>query len=98
MTHSVLLAFSVDDWVKQKNVYSLPFNSPSEEVIKVFEKLECLQRTIFVDILGTVLSNESWRQACLRINMTGIGVRRASDQIKPAYICSYCSLLHWWNV
>ena len=32
------------------------------------------------------MSNESWHQACLPINETGFGIRRASDQIKAAYI------------
>ena len=34
------------------------------------------------------MSNGSWHQACLPINKTGIGVRRAFDQIKAAYISS----------
>ena len=32
------------------------------------------------------MSNESWHQACLPINKTGIGIRRASDQIKAVCI------------
>ena len=71
-----------------KMVYSLRCNTPSEEAVKIFEEFDSLQRSTFENILGTVLSNESWRQACLAINKTGIGIRRASDQIKAAYIGS----------
>ena len=69
-------------------VYSLRCNTPSEEAVDIFEELDSLQRTTFENILGTVLSYESWHQACLPINKTGIGIRRASDQIKAAYIGS----------
>ena len=71
-----------------KMVYSLRCNTPSEEAINIFDEFDSFQRTTFENILGTVLSNESWHQACLPINKTGIGIRRASDQIKAAYICS----------
>ena len=45
--------------------------------------------------MGTVLSNESWHQACLPINKTGIGIRRGSDQIKAVDIgsISQCATL-----
>ena len=59
-----------------------------EKAVTIFEEFDLLQRTTFENILGTVLSNESWYQACLPINKTGIGIGRASDQIKAAYIDS----------
>ena len=69
-------------------VYSLRCNTPSEEAVNIFEEFDSLQRTTLENILGTVLSNEAWHQACSPINKTGIGIRRASDQIKAAYIGS----------
>ena len=69
-------------------MYSLRCDTPSEEAIEIFEEFDSLQRTTSENILGTVLSNESWHRAYLPINKTGIGIRRASDQIKAAYIGS----------
>ena len=69
-------------------VYSLRCNTPSEEALNIFEEFDSLQRTTCANKLGTVFSNESWHQACLPFNKTGIGIRRASDQIKTAYIGS----------
>ena len=71
-----------------KMVYSPRCNTPLEAAINIFEEFDSLQRTTFENILGTVLSNESWHQACLSIKKTGIGIWRASDQIKAAYIGS----------
>ena len=84
----MLLASYVVASVHQKTLYSLRCNTPSEEAVKTFEQFESLQRTTFQNILVTVGSNGSWHQACLPINKTGIGVRRAFDQIKAAYISS----------
>ena len=67
--------------------YSLRCNTP-EEAVKIFEEFDSLQRTTFENILGTVLSNGSWHQACLPITKTVIGIRRASHQTKAAYIGS----------
>ena len=53
-----------------KMVYSLRCNTPSEEAVNIFEEFDSLQRTTFENILGSVLCNESWHQACLPINKT----------------------------
>ena len=74
--------------VATKFVYSLRCNTPSEEAVNIFEEFDSLQRTTTENILGTVLSNDSSHQACLPISKTGIGSRRASHQIKAAYIGS----------
>ena len=71
-----------------KMVYSQRCNTPSEEAVKFFEEHDSLQRTNFENLLGTILSNESWHQSCLPINKTRIRVRRAAYQIKAAYIGS----------
>ena len=68
--------------------YSLRCNTPSEEAINIFDESDSLQRKNIENILGTVWTNEPWHQACLPINKTGIGIRRASDQIKAACIGS----------
>ena len=71
-----------------KMVYLLRCNTPSEQTVKIFGEIDSLQRTTFENILGKVLFNESWHQACLPMKKTGIRVRRAADQIKAAYIGS----------
>ena len=82
------MVFYIIAWLHQKGVYSLRCNTPSEEAVNIFQDFDSLQRTSFENILGTVWSNESWHQPCLPISKTGIGIRRASDQIKAAYIGS----------
>ena len=63
-------------------------NRSSEEALKTFEQFDSHQRTTFENILGVVMSNESWHQACLPINKTGVRFLQASDQIQAAYIGS----------
>ena len=60
-----------------KLVYSLRCNTPSTESNMILEKFDHLQRTTFENILGSVISDNSWEQACLPISKTGAGVRRS---------------------
>ena len=78
-----------------KMVYSLRCNTPSEEAVHIFEEFDWLQRTTFENIRGTVFSNESWHEACVPINKSGIGIPRASDQIKQLILVPYRSLLRY---
>ena len=39
-------------------------------------------------MLGTVISDSAWKQACLPINKTGVGIRQAVDQLKVAFVGS----------
>ena len=71
-------------------MYSLRCNTPSTESNIILEKFDHLQRTTFENILGSVISDISWEQACLPISKTGAGVRRSLNQIKAAYVGSLC--------
>ena len=81
-----LLAFYVVSWVQQKRYIHCAAIHHQSKLKKILEEFDSLQRTAFENTLGTFLSNESWHQAYLTINKTGIGIRRASDSIKAAYI------------
>ena len=69
-------------------MYSLRCNTPSPESNKILEKFDHLERTTFENILGSVISNNSWDQACLPISKTGAEVRRWLNQIRAAYVGS----------
>ena len=69
-------------------VYSLRCNSPSNESNKIIRKFDSVQRATFEGILGVLLSDTSWDQACLPINKTGVGIRRSADQVQAAYVGS----------
>ena len=71
-----------------KLVYSLRFNTPSNESNIILEKFDHLQQTIFENILGSVISDNSWEQACLPRSKTGAGVRSSLKQFKAAYVGS----------
>ena len=71
-----------------KNVYSLLCNSPSVESNKVLRNFDSVQRATFEGILGVLLSDTSWDQACFPINTTGVGIRRSADQVQAAYVGS----------
>ena len=71
-----------------KMVYSLRCNSPSDESNKILQKFDSVQRSTFESILGALLSDTSWGQACLPINKTGVGIRRSADQVRAAYVGS----------
>ena len=73
-----------------KLVYSLRCNTPSIESNIILEKFDNLQRTTFQNILGSVISDYSWEQACLPISKTGAGVRRSLNQFEAAYVGSLC--------
>ena len=69
-------------------VYSLRCNSPSDESNEILRKFDSVQRSTFEGILGALLSDTSWDQACLPINKTGVGIRRSADQVQAAYVGS----------
>ena len=73
-----------------KLVYSLRFNTPSTESNIIFEKFDHLQRTTFEKTLGSVISDNSWEQACLPISKKGAGVRSSLNEFKAAYVGSLC--------
>ena len=66
---------------------SLRCNS-SDESNKILRKFDSVQRATFEGILGVLLSDTSWDQACLPINKTGVGIRRSADQVQAAYVGS----------
>ena len=39
-------------------------------------------------MLGTVITNNSWKQACLELSKTNFGIRQTVDQIKMACVGS----------
>ena len=39
-------------------------------------------------MLGTVISDNAWKQACLPISKSGAGIRQAVDQLKAAFVWS----------
>ena len=47
-----------------------------------------IQRTTFENILGTVISDNAWKQACPPISKTGVGFRQAVNQLKAAFVGS----------
>ena len=71
-----------------KMVYSLRCNSPSDESNTILPKFDSVQRATIESILGVLLSDTSWDQACLPINKTGVGIRRSADQVQAAYVGS----------
>ena len=71
-----------------KMVCSLRCNYPSDESNKILQKIDSVQRATFEGILGDLLSDTSWDQACLPINKTGVGIRRSPDHVKAAYVGS----------
>ena len=71
-----------------KLLYSLRCYTPSPDSNKILEKFDHLQRTTFENILGSVINDNSWDQACLPISKTGAVVQHSLSQIKAAYICS----------
>ena len=71
-----------------KMVYYLRCNSLSDESNKILRKFDSVQSATFEGVLGVLLSNTSWDQACLPINKTGVGIRRSADQVQAAYVGS----------
>ena len=71
-----------------KLVYLLRSNTPSSESNKILEKFDHFKRTIFENILGSVININSWDQACLPISKTGAGVRRSLNQFKAPCVAS----------
>ena len=67
-----------------KIVYSLRCKSPSVESNNILRKFELVQRATFEDILGVLMSDTSWDQACLPINKIGVGIRRSANQDQAA--------------
>ena len=72
----------------QKMVYSLRCNTPSDESSVILQDFDKLQRTTFENMLGTLISDNAWKQACLPISKTGVGIRQAIDQLKAAFVGS----------
>ena len=69
-------------------VYSLGCTSSLDESNKTFQKFDSVQHATFEGILGVLLSDTSWDQACLTINKTSVGIRRSEDQVQAAYVGS----------
>ena len=56
-------------------------------------KFDAMQRDNLNSIVGTVLSNTSYDQACLPVSLSGMGTKRASDHKLCCYVASViCSL------
>ena len=71
-----------------KMVYSLRCNTPSDESSVILQDFDKLQGTTFENVLGTLISDKAWKQACLPISKTGVGIRQAIDQLKSAFVGS----------
>ena len=71
-----------------KLVNSLRYNTPSNESNKILEKFDYLQRTSFQNILSSVISDNSWDQACLPVSKTEAVVRRSLNQFQAVYFGS----------
>ena len=71
-----------------KMVYSLRCTTPSDESSVILQDFDNLQRTTFEIMLGTVISDKAWKQACLPISKTGVGISQAVDQLKVAFVGS----------
>ena len=70
-------------------VYSLRCNTPSDETSVILQGFDYLQRTTFENVLGTVISDIAWKQACLPISKTSVGIRQeVLDQLKAAFVGS----------
>ena len=67
-----------------KMVYSLGYNSPSDEIKKILQKFDSVQRAIFERLLRVLMSDNYWDQVCLPINRTGVGIKRSAGQIQAA--------------
>ena len=63
-------------------------NSPSDESNKILRKFDSVQRATFEGILGVLLSETLWDQACFPIKKIGVGIRRSADQVQTAYVGS----------
>ena len=50
-----------------------------------FDEFENLQRTSLEIILGTVISDNPKKQACLPITKTGVGIKQADGKLNAAY-------------
>ena len=51
-------------------------------------KFDDLQRENLNSIVGTILSNSSYAQACLPVSLSGMGIKRATDQKLCCYVAS----------
>ena len=69
-------------------VYSPRCNSPSDESSVILQVFYNVQRTTFENMLGTVISDNAWKQACLPISKTGVDIRQAVDQLKAEFVGS----------
>ena len=54
------------------------------------KNLTITNEQLFENILSSVISDNSWEQACLPISKTGTGVRRSLNQFKAIYVGSLC--------
>ena len=59
-----------------------------DESNKILRNFDSVQRATVEGILGVLLSDTSWDQACLPINKTGVRIRRSADQVQAAYVRS----------
>ena len=74
-----------------KMVYSLCCQTPTSPIIKSANEFDAQQREKLENVLGTVLSEESWPQATLPITLSGLVVRQCQDQYKALYVGSVIS-------
>ena len=79
-------------------MFSLLCQPPTSPIIKPLKKFDAQQRKKLatalpdlVNILATILPEESWTQATLPITLSGLGVRQCQDQYKASYVGSVLS-------
>ena len=64
---------------------------PTASVIQSLKEFDALHCENLENILGTVLQEESWTQATLFINLSGLDFRQCQDQYKASYVGSVVS-------
>ena len=69
-------------------VLSLRCNTPSDDSSAILQDFDNLQRTTFENMLGTVISDNAWKQSSLPISKMGVGIKQAVDQLKAAFVGS----------
>ena len=81
--------FAFLPWCSQNGLLiAMQFSSLSDESNEILRKFDSVQCATFEGVLGVLLSDTSWDQACLPINKTGVGIRRSANQVQAAYVGS----------
>ena len=77
-----------------KLTYSLRTLAPRDDYNKTLSVFDEGLRDALSFIAGSPVTDNAWWQACLPIALGGLGIRRAADQHRPAYIGSVVATRH----